>query len=80
MMSDTVRTARARTDEGIEPGHPTWGVCPGCQKDRRLTRFREMIDHNRWDPTYQRMTLCLGSGSHPVRITGYRRNRKGERV
>lgn len=40
-----------------------WAWCPGCGKERRLARGREVMrPHNRWDPAICAMVACEGSG------------------
>jgi hypothetical protein len=79
-MVRTARSQRVQSDSSIQPGHPTWGLCPECRRDRRVNRYEEMIDHNRWDVTYQKMTLCAGSGSTPGKFTGWKRQTERKRA
>jgi hypothetical protein len=45
-----------------------WVWCPGCGKERRLARGREVMRaHNRWDPAVCAMVACGGSGQRPRR-------------
>jgi hypothetical protein len=45
-----------------------WAWCPGCGRERRLARGREMMRaHNRWDPANGVMVACEGSGQPPRR-------------
>ena len=47
-----------------------WAWCPGCGKERRLTRGGQVMrTHNRWDPLARVMVACEGSGQ-PPRLNG----------
>jgi hypothetical protein len=48
-----------------------WAWCPGCGKERRLARGRQVMrTHNRWDPSARVMVACEGSGQ-PPRLNGH---------
>jgi hypothetical protein len=45
-----------------------WAWCPGCGKERRMARGREVMRaHNRWDPATCAMVACEGSDQPPRR-------------
>lgn len=46
----------------------SFGVCPVCHKERKVTRDGKMRPHNRWDGT--KMVHCSGSGRSQWTVRG----------
>ena len=52
---------KAAKPKAAKPSH--WGICPECQKERKLGKNRLMTYHRRYDG--EKMIPCAGSGMYP---------------
>ena len=65
---------RKTTIELLAPPAPArtraeWGVCPGCDRERRLEPGPAMAQHAAWHSGHQMMVPCPGSGDAPSVVT-----------
>lgn len=55
---------------GRPRGHEGWGICPGCDCERRVTPDGAMAYHRRWDAQQQQMVPCEGRGLPAIPAAG----------